>query len=172
VQELGAGLSQLIDTSGFPVGDDIDYESEEEVEILGALAKDARAFVDGWRWDPPIEDLVLACGVAPIIGLYLMRFAPGGKPEDRERWVVVGDLPSMHFETDDAPTPALALHLYCAIAQDWADNVLAGRDLSESYPIPVAPTKEYAEMLLSRIEAIERDFIPLAGPLMPETAEA
>jgi hypothetical protein len=71
-------------------------------------------------------------------------------------------LPSMHFETDDYPAPAIALRLYCAIAQDWADNVLAGRDLSESYPIPVAPTKEHAEMLLSRGEAIRNDFIPLA----------
>ena len=104
----------------------------------------------------------MAFGVGPILGLYLMRFAPGGKPEDRERWVVVGDLPSMHFETDDTPTPALALKLYCAIAQDWADNVLAGRDLSDSYPIPAAPTREHAEMLLGRIEFIRKKLIPLA----------
>ncbi len=70
-----------------------------------------------------------------------MRLAPGGRPEDAERWVVVGDLPSLHFKTDDARTPASAMDLYCAIAQDWADNVLTGSDLSESYPIPVAPTK-------------------------------
>jgi hypothetical protein len=68
----------------------------------------------------------------------------------------------MHFETDDAPTPAIALRLYCAIAQDWADNVLAGRDLSDSYPIPVAPTREHAEMLLSRVENIRKNYIPLA----------
>jgi len=91
-----------------------------------------------------------------------MRFEPGGDPRDAERWVVVGDLPSMHFETDDYLTPAIALRLYCAIAQDWADAVLTGRDLSESYPIPVAPTKEYAEMLLSRVDTIRKDFIPLA----------
>jgi hypothetical protein len=105
---------------------------------------------------------VLAFGVAPIIGLFLMRFEPGGDPRDAERWVVVGDLPSMHFETDDARTPAVALQLYCAIAQDWADNVLAGRDLSDSYPIPVAPTREHAEMLKSRIKLIRKSFIPLA----------
>ena len=75
---------------------------------------------------------------------------------------MVGDLPSMHFETDDSPTPAIALRLYCAIAQDWADNVLAGRDLSESYPIPVAPTRDHADMLLSRVENIRKNYIPLA----------
>jgi hypothetical protein len=91
-----------------------------------------------------------------------MRLVAGGKPEDRERWVVVGDLPSIEFETDDMPTPALALRLYCAIAQDWADNVLEARDLSDSYPIRVAPTREHAEMLLGRIDFIRRELIPLA----------
>jgi hypothetical protein len=155
-------MSHLIDTSSFPTGENIDYSSEEEVAALKALTDDAWAFVNGYRWTPPIADLVLAFGVAPIVGLYLMRFEPGGRPEDRERWVVVGDLPSMHFETDDTPTPAWALQLYCAIAQDWADNVVAGRDLSDSYPIPVAPTKEHAELLYSRIDFIRRKIIPLA----------
>ncbi|MEO8115174.1 MAG: DUF4826 family protein [Phenylobacterium sp.] len=151
-----------IDTSSFPTGKDLDYESEEEVELLRALSDDAWTFVRSFRWAPPIADLVLAFGLAPIIGLYLMRFEPGGDLRDAERWVVVGDLPSMHFETDDAPTPAIALQLYCAIAQDWADNVLEGRDLSDSYPIAVSPTKEHAEMLLSRIENIRKNYIPLA----------
>lgn len=155
-------MSHLIDTSAFPVGQDIDYESEDEVADLKVLAAEAWAFVESYRWTPPIADLVLAFGVAPILGLYLMRFEPGGKPEDRERWVVVGNLPSMHFETDDSPTPNVALRLYCAIAQDWADNVMAGADLSDSYPIPVAPTREHAEMLLGRVEFIRKELIPLA----------
>ena len=75
---------------------------------------------------------------------------------------MVGNLPTMHFETDDAPTPAIALRLYCAIAQDWADNVLAGRDLSESYPIPFPPTRELAENLLGRIDFIRKELIPIA----------
>ena len=73
-------------------------------------------------------------------------------------------MPSMHFETDDAPEPWFALELYCAIAQDWADNVLAGRHLSDSYPIPVEPTREHAEMLLGRVGFIRRKFVPLARP--------
>ena len=152
----------LIDTSAFPVGRDIDYASEEETPRIEALTAEAWGFVESYRWTPPISDLVLAFAVAPILGLYLMRFEPGGPPEDAERWVVVGDLPSMHFETDDAPTPAIALRLYAAIAQDWADNVLAGRDLSDSYPIEVAPTAEFAEMLLGRVDFIRTELIPLA----------
>jgi len=156
-------MSHLIDTSSFPTGQDIDYDSEEEVAALEALRNEARRFIQrDATWAPPISDVILAFGVAPIVALFLVRFEPGGKPEDRERWVVVGDLPSMHFETDDTPTPAWALQLYTAIAQDWADNVMAGRDLSDSYPIPVAPTKEHAELLHSRIDFIRREIIPLA----------
>jgi hypothetical protein len=156
-------MVQLVDTSSFPVGIDVDYESKEESARLRLLTDEAWVFVTSYRWSPPIEDLVMAFAVAPILGLYLLRFEPGGRPEDRERWVVVGDLPSMHFETDDTPTPFLALQLYCAIAQDWADNVLAGRDLSESYPIPVEPTRKHGEMLLSRVDFIRRELVPLAG---------
>jgi len=152
----------LVDTSHFPVGQGVDYDSEDEAQAVEALSAQARAFVESYRWSPPIEKLVLAFGVGPLLGLYLMRFEPGGRPEDRERWVVVGDLPSMHFETDDAPTPSDALRLYFAIAQDWADNVVAGRDLSESYPIDVEPTSEHAEMLLNRIDFIRREMVPLA----------
>ena len=155
-------MNHLIDTSRFPVGRDIDYESEEEVEQLKALKDEAWRYLGTYRWAPPIAEVLLAFGVAPIIALFLARRELGGKPENAERWVVVGNLPSMHFETDDTPTPALALQLYCAIAQDWADNVLEARDLSDSYPIPVAPTCEHAEMLLGRIEFIRRELIPLA----------
>ncbi|MFZ5718585.1 MAG: hypothetical protein ACOY5Y_03870 [Pseudomonadota bacterium] len=36
------------------------------------------------------------------------------------------------------------------------------RDLSESFPLEVAPTREYAEMLLGRIDFIRRELVPLA----------
>jgi hypothetical protein len=154
-------MAMLVDASRFPVGLDIDYESHEEVESLRALQTEARDFVERDS-HAPISDLVLAFGVTPILALFLVRFERPRKPEDAERWAVVGNLPPMHFETDDTPTPPLALQLYCAIAQDWADNVLAGRDLSDSYPIEVAPTREHAEMLLGRVDFIRRELIPLA----------
>ncbi len=155
-------MSQLVNTFSFPTGESLDYESEEELRELDVLRAEAWRYLHTYSWDPPIADLVLAFGVAPVVALFLARRRPGARPEDAERWVVVGDLPSMHFETDDTPTPALALQLYCAIAQDWADNVLAGCDLSESYPIPVDPTPELAENLLGRVDFIRTRLIPLA----------
>lgn len=75
----------LVDTSGWPVGQDIDYESEKEVAAIQALTTEAWAFVNSHRWWEPIEELMMAFGVGPILGLYLLRLAPGGRPEDQER---------------------------------------------------------------------------------------
>jgi hypothetical protein len=41
--------------------------------------------------------------------------------------------------------------------------VLAGRDLSESYPITVTPTPEHGELLKSRIASIRKMFVPIGG---------
>lgn len=42
-------MNHPIDTSSFPAGDDIDYESEEEIEQLTELTAEARAFVETIR---------------------------------------------------------------------------------------------------------------------------
>lgn len=160
-------MPSSVDTSSFQLGLPPDLTPEEEAEeapFLEALWEDARAYVESRTWASFVAEILLAYGAGPIIGLFLVRFSeppPSEIPDERERWVVVGDLPYMNFETEDAPTPDLALRLYCAIGQDWADNVLSGADLSESYPIPVAPTPEHAELLLSRIEFIRREIIPI-----------
>jgi hypothetical protein len=166
-----------VDTSCFQLGTPPDYddpaEIQEETLWLRELRERAVDYVSSFRWAPPITDVLLAFGVGTVIGLFLVRFEkglPGEGEGDKECWAVTGDLPSMYFETD-ARTPAEALQLYCAIAEDWAENVLAGRDLSESYPIPVAPTQEHAKMLKSRIEFIREELVPLAGATDRVSAE-
>jgi len=119
-------MSQRVDTSSFPVGINISYDQPEDIADMAGFRADAWAFMNSWRWTPPIQDLVLAFGLGGVLGLFLVQFGPGGKPEDAERWVLVGDGPSMHFEADTHPTPELALRLYCATAQDWA-GLRAGR---------------------------------------------
>jgi hypothetical protein len=159
-------MSEPIDTSDFPTGAaDLDYGPAELAE-LEALKAEARAHVESWESSPAVQGLELAFGVAPLVGLFLVRFAtPIGSGEltgGTEMWAVAGDLPALCFETDDARIPSDALRLYCAIAQDWADTALAGGDMAECYPIPVEPSREHAEMLLSRIALLRREIIPLA----------
>jgi len=169
-------MTAKIDTSTFQLGVTLDNSIEEEGVLLEVLAQDARAFVQSHQWAPPIAELLLAFGIGGIIGLFLVRFESGiisGEGQgDTEIWVVVGDLPSIYFETEDIGTQVEALETYCNIAEDWADRVIAGDDLSDSYPIPVAPTHEHARMLKSRIDTIRRDFIPLVGSRQGGTRQA
>jgi hypothetical protein len=160
-------MTALIDASGFPTGSpDITYVDEEDVVGLAELQAIARAHVMSFGSPPPIAEMVLAFGLAPIVAVFLARFvtplARGELAGATEMWAVAGDLPPMCFETDDAPTPADALRLYRAIAQDWADSVLAGADLAECYPIEMEPTEAHAWMLLSRIEHLREVFVPMA----------
>lgn len=154
-----------VDTSSFPIGQDIDYESEHEIAQLAKLRDRARDFLSGFAWAPPIADMVLAFGVAPIVALFLARFGraiPGSPHSDTELWMIVGDLPSAYFVCDKAQTPAAALEVYCELMDDWADRVLSGADLSESYPVNAVPTAEHAEMLKGRLGFIRKNLIPLA----------
>lgn len=155
----------LVDASKFPVGD-LEYDDEESIAGFPVLRRLAEEEVMLWPSSPPIKEMVLAFGIAPIVALYLVRFtrpiAWGELAGETEKWAVAGDLPTMCFETMDAPTPALALELYCCIADDWADAVLSGRDLSECYPIPNKPTEEIAKLLRGRTSYLRREMVPIA----------
>ncbi|HTK35373.1 MAG TPA: hypothetical protein VL358_08830 [Caulobacteraceae bacterium] len=158
-------MSAPIDISTFQLEADPDQnpeDFEEEITLLEDLRGDARAYVESRPWAPPVAELLLAFGVGGILGLFLVRFAHDINGET-ERWIVVGDLPWMNFETENAPTPDVALRLYCAICEDWAENILKGRSLTDSYPIPVDPTKEHADMLMGRVEFIRDKIVPLAA---------
>jgi hypothetical protein len=157
-------MTAPIDTSEFQLSAAPD-DDPEEGPLLEALAEKARGFVQSRPWTPPVQELLLAFGIGGILGLFLARFDRplGGELEDEtELWVVVGDLPSILFDTELTSTPALALKLYCSIAEDWAEAVLTGRDLMEVYPISAAPTPEHAEMLKGRLEFVREKLIPMA----------
>lgn len=157
-------MKRGIDSSSFPVGQDIDYQGEE-IEQLARLEQRARNFIGGHAWTLPIAEFLLAFGIAPMIGLFLVRFehaVPGSDGRDTELWLVAGDCPPAYFVCDEAPTPSIAREVYCELMEDWADRVLAEQDLSESYPVEAAPTTEHAEMLKSRLAFIREKLIPLA----------
>jgi hypothetical protein len=159
-------MSEPVDTSDFPTGAaELDYSPRELAE-LEALKAAARDHVESWASSPPVRELVLAFGVAPLVGVFLVRFASpiaqGELEGGTEMWAVAGDLPAMCFETVDARTPSDALRLYCAIAADWAETAIAGGDMADCYPIPVEPNSELGEMLLERVALLRKEIIPIA----------
>ena len=156
-------MGAAIDTSSFEALNEISGADPEDTQFLQALAEQASNYVRSFRWCPPIEQLLLAFGVGGVLGLFLVRFErPIGGADDRELWIVVGDLPSAYFVTDDAESPAEALETYCELMEDWADQVLSGAGVSGSFPVAAEPTTEHAEMLKSRLEFIREKLIPEA----------
>ena len=157
----------IVDATHFPVGAaELDLADAEHLAGLPELQARARAHVESWRTAQPIRELVFAFGQAPIVAVFLVRFeqpiARGELAGETEMWAIAGDVPEMCFETIDAPTPADALRLYCAIAADWARTVLGRRDLSQCYPITAEPTREHAKMLLGRVKTLKKSWVPLA----------
>jgi len=156
----------LVDRSCFQLGVAPGEDPSEEGPLLAEMEVEARSYVESRRGSPPIAELLLAFGVGGIVAVYLVSFdgpLTGELAGETEVWAVVGDLPSAVFETIGAETPKLALRLYCAICEDWAEAVLTGRDLSESYPMAAAPTVEHAEMLRSRIAFLKQEIMPMAA---------
>ena len=47
-------MSQLVDTSSFPTGQNLDYEREEEVKELEVLRAEAWRYLHTYRWIPAI----------------------------------------------------------------------------------------------------------------------
>lgn len=130
-----------------------------EKRTLPELAAEARAFLQGHRWCPPIVEQYYSVGVAGVLGVFLFELAPSEKV-DPILWVIVGDLPSVYLVIDEAPDGLAALECYCTLMEAWARAVLAGEPLDEYFPVRAAPTEEHARMLLSRVGLIRDEIIP------------
>jgi hypothetical protein len=99
--------------------------------------------------------------VGKIIAPFLIRFAEHPAHDvDQELWVIVGDLPSAYFVTDEASTPREAVELYCSLMDDWIAAVLNGDRLDEVFPVEAEPTPGNAESLASRLQFIREQIIP------------
>ncbi|HUO23107.1 MAG TPA: hypothetical protein VMU59_11380 [Caulobacteraceae bacterium] len=151
----------IINTSGFQLYPDITSENGEETRLLKADAKEALAFVRGFKWAPPVKRLYLAWGVGGIVVLFLVIFERkiAGAPDDR-LWIVVGDLPPAYFVTESVSNPAEAIDAYCGLMEDWIWAVRNGGDVSECYPVGVPPDEEHAAMIDSRISSIRAHLLP------------
>jgi hypothetical protein len=81
-ESIWSAHEHAVDASGFPTGGrEIAYETED-LEGLAARKAAARAHVARWVSSPPIAELVVAFGIAPVIGLFRVRFASPSRAEN------------------------------------------------------------------------------------------
>src|SRR5215475_267387 len=87
-------------------------EDGEETTLLKELASEARRYIMSFKWCHGITKEYFGFGVGGVMGLFLFNInADVGI--DEWLWVVVGDLPSCYFVTDDVCTISEALSVYC-----------------------------------------------------------
>jgi hypothetical protein len=135
----------------------------EDTALLKQMAKDAREYIQGFEWCPPIRNSSLEYGVGGVIALVRFEFTEAIDDSDQELWVVTGDLPSAYFVYDGNEDLAVALEIYCRLMEEWAMAVRDGESVEECFPVDADESAENAEGLFSRIAFIRRELIPEAN---------
>ena len=153
-----------LDTKKWAILDKLDSNplSIEHVEEVKELAKEAHSYLLSFPWCLSINKgwLVYSCGY--VIGLFCFEIVPDvAKGADNHVWVIVGDLPPAYIDVLSAPSARGALDLYIGLMDEWASKVNNGEDISDCYPVNVTATKEYADMLTTRMNLLKEDHLPL-----------
>jgi len=150
----------MIDRSKLQRHPGIRGEDDEDTRLLRAMAEEGQRYLASHDWCPPIRNYYLAHGVGGVVALFLVEFTQkiSGSPDDT-LWLVVGDLPTAYFVTENVTTVRDALECYCSIMDDWVSAVLDDRDLEEVYPVEAEPTEANARELESRLQFLRRDII-------------
>ena len=151
----------MVDRGKFQRFSDITGDDADDTRLLREMAEEARRYITSHSWCPPQKDLFLACGVGGVIALFLVDFTEkiAGSPDD-SLWLVVGDLPSAYFVTENATHPRAALETYCNLMDDWITAVLDDGDLDEVYPVEAEPSEQNARELESRLRFLRAEILP------------
>ena len=123
------------------------------------LADEAVRFLETHSWCGRVRGGELAFAVAGVVGVFKIAFEPARPDVDSVLWIITGDLPPAYVVTDDAPDWQSALAAYVDVMRMWVAAVRNGNSTADVIPVSVAPTAEHAEMLESRLDFIQRDFI-------------
>lgn len=135
-------------------------EDDSDTKLLNEMLQRAELYLRSFKWCPPITEKFLGCGVGGVVAAFLFRFAKRINDTDDQLWVIVGDVPSAYFVTDEAPNATTALSIYCDLMEAWAHAVSDGSSLENIFPVAAPATPEYSTMLLSRIRFIREQIIP------------
>lgn len=153
-----------VDTKKWVSLDELDrnFEQIEYVDEVKELSKEAYRYLLSFPWCLSINKGWLAYSCGYVIGLFYFEIVPDvAKGADDHVWVIVGDLPPAYIDILSAPSAHSALDLYIKLMEEWASKVNNGEDISDCYPVNVPATKEYADMLTTRMNLLKEDHLPL-----------
>lgn len=134
--------------------------TKEDKEI-NILSQRAFQYLERQTWCKEIETGWLAEGWGYMVGVFLFKIIPINTDVDDYVWIVVGDIPPAYIDIGAKSVPDV-LDSYISIMKDWVDCAINNLPVDECFPISVPPTKEYAEMLNSRIHLIKKVILGLS----------
>ncbi len=154
-------MNVLVDLSKVVPVAEMRGDDEEDTHLLEEMREEAVNYLTSFRWCLQIIDSYFGLGVGGVVAVFLFRIEPGRENVDEWVWVVVGDLPPAYITVEDAPNPATALDGYIGAMQEWVDAASAGRTVDGLIPVNVPPTREYAEMLQSRLRFLDDEILTM-----------
>jgi len=119
-----------------------------------ALAAAAERFLAGQRWCARVLRVTPVFAVAGVLGVFRCSLVPSDPAADVMVWVVVGDLPPAYLAHEPGDSWQDALRGYAEEMGEWVSAVGAGASVDDLIPVNVPATREYADMLASRLEFI------------------
>jgi len=145
----------MIEISKVPQSN-IEYK-EEVIELI----QEAEKYLKSFDWCKEIVRGWLVEDFGYILCIFSFEIqAAEGSAADTKVWIIVGDIPPAYIDIESAPTAKMALEAYCFLMEDWIGHIKVGKSVKECYPLEVPATKEYAEMLATRVQLIREDFLP------------
>jgi hypothetical protein len=131
----------------------------DDPRSLYSIAKRAERFVEGHTWCKSIKKAMLDIGWDGILGVFFFEIEPVQEGFDSTFWVIAGDLPTARICNDNPNGPS-ALDGYVREMQKWVDATRHGHSVENLIPVNVPPSREYAEMLQSRLDFIRDKLLP------------
>lgn len=138
---------------------------------LTDLEEAALNYIRSFAWSGEVLAMYDGFQEPGILGVFLVHLRPAQPQVDEWLWIVVGDLPPAYLVADDNPTVAQAVTGYADEMQRWADAARAGAPVDDLIPVNVSPTKEFADMLSSRLTILRGTILDeINGTVAPAKA--
>ncbi len=145
--------------SNYPVSLENTSLNIEYADEVTKLCDEAKQYLNGFKWCKIIRRSFLYYNLGKILCIFLFEIENTQSKEDDRIWVIVGDLPKMYLDTFGPRSVKEVLEDYSDLANEWAENVLQKKSLSNCFPFNEAPSAKLAKMLKSRVGFIRTNLL-------------
>jgi hypothetical protein len=137
-------------------------DEPDDTDLLLKLRNKASEYLMSFPWCVSILETYFGDGVGGVVAVFLFRVLPSRPGIDEWLWIVVGDLPSAYFVTDDLKSPYEVLEAYITHRGRWVRFAMEGTAPPDDVmPIhEVAPTPKSGKDLQTRLNTLREHVLP------------